>query len=230
MGSGKTHTITHLSNEKLFPLSFYLKISPDRIRKFLPEYSHLLSQNTENVGRLMREEVGYLCEIIVWQILQLQVCIWFDSSLMHQSFFEGMFSRIHLEYPDIYRIALFHIHAYSNSKIIFERAAKRSLVTNRIVPQSDIQRSIEQVPISVNNLRSFVDCIIDIDNESNEVNAKLMKIQMNNFDFSGEMDGLNGALLECCKSTFIEHPTWKQFSDIFYSSNGDSNDSRKSKL
>eukprot|EP01084_Bolivina_argentea_P242166 406341_1 len=220
MGAGKTHTLTWLNNLAVFPLEAFLKISPDRIKRFLPEYSLYLKNDENNVGRMLRTEVGYLCEIIIWEILySANVCLWFDTSLRHKQFFEEMVGNIYLRLPQ-YKIAMIHIDC--DKKIVFERAKKRAKITGRIVPESDIQASIDQVPKSINCLKNRVDCLIHIDNSFDSTFHKtpnLVQIQLN----KKNDDNINTPII-------IDNPSWDIFYDIWTGKLNKNMDDNHSKL
>ena len=95
-------------------------MSPDRIKRFLPEYHVYLENDQKNVGRMLRTEAGFLCEVITWEILySTNICVWMDSSLRQGKFFKSMFNNIYLRFPS-YKIAIINIHC--DTKIVFERA------------------------------------------------------------------------------------------------------------
>lgn len=180
------------------------KVSPDRIKRFLPEYGIYLKNDEKNVGRMLRTEVGFLCEIIVWEILfSTNICLWFDTSLRHGVFFENMFNNIHLRFPS-YKIALLNIQC--DPKIVFERARKRIQITGRHVPESDIQQSIDQVPKSMQLLKDLADVVIHIDNSFDSTFHKtpnLLQIQWNNIKNNSK------------PPIIIDNPSWNLFNDVW---------------
>ena len=115
-GSGKTHTLKWLASKNYFSLNSFVNISPDYIKKFLPEYEYYIKNSNKNIGQLLRQEVGYLCEIIVWELLQTNKCLWYDSSLRHGIFFKNLFNKINILYPN-YKIGIINVKA--NDKTIF---------------------------------------------------------------------------------------------------------------
>ncbi|ETO17419.1 hypothetical protein RFI_19901, partial [Reticulomyxa filosa] len=51
MGAGKTHTVRWLHHQqKVFPLDAFVHVSADRIKQFLPEYTHYLKYDPKHVG------------------------------------------------------------------------------------------------------------------------------------------------------------------------------------
>ena len=153
---------------------------------------------------MLRKEVGYLYEIIFWEILYSTNCnIWMDSSLRHAAFFEAMFKNIHLRFP-FHRIALLNIKC--ETKIVFERAMKRAKITGRHVPESDIQQSIDEVPHSVDTLSDLADVVAHIDNSfdaATHQTPKLLQIICN--------DTRNNST----KPAVVDDPTWSTFKDVW---------------
>eukprot|EP00485_Elphidium_margaritaceum_P001344 CAMPEP_0202701618 /NCGR_PEP_ID=MMETSP1385-20130828/14695_1 /ASSEMBLY_ACC=CAM_ASM_000861 /TAXON_ID=933848 /ORGANISM="Elphidium margaritaceum" /LENGTH=340 /DNA_ID=CAMNT_0049359073 /DNA_START=56 /DNA_END=1078 /DNA_ORIENTATION=- len=203
MGAGKTHMLKWLAVLDVFPLQAFLKISPDRIKRFLPEYTKYLKTDEKNVGSMLRTEVGYLCEIIIWELLSSShVSIWMDSSLRHGSFFEGMFKNINMRFP-AYKIALLNV--VCDPSTVFERAIQRTQITGRHVPESDIQQSIDEVPRSVQTLSTLADVVIHIDNsfDSNlQSTPNVLQLQCNDRQRNN-------------KPVVVDKPSWTMLNDIW---------------
>ena len=167
---------------------------------------------------MLRTEAGYLCEIVIWEILHsTQVCLWMDSSLRHSSFFHTMFTNIHLRFPS-HRIALVNVQC--DSDIVFERAKKRAKTTGRVVPESDIQQSIDAVPDSVAMLTDLADVVVHIDNSFDSAFHKtpnLLQIQWNDRKVNRS------------KAIVLDNPSWNLFHDI-WTGKGPPSSSQNSKL
>ena len=179
------------------------KVSPDRIKRFLPEYDEYLQRDPLSVGRMLRTEVGYLCEVIIWEILHsTEICLWMDSSLRHSQFFLAMFEDIHSRFPS-HRIGLVNVEC--DTKTVFERAIKRAKVSGRFVPESDIQQSIDEVPASILALKDTADVVVHIDNSFDSALQKtpnLLQIQWNDRKLSS-------------KPIIIDNPSWTLFHDVW---------------
>jgi len=219
MGAGKTHTLQWMDSLGVFPLEAFLKVSPDRIKRFLPEYERYLERQEANVGTMLRTEAGYLCEVVIWEILHsTNVCLWLDSSLRHSAFFVQMFNNIHSRFPS-HRIGLINVQC--DSDIVFERAKKRAKTTGRVVPESDIQQSIEAVPASIELLKDLADVVVHIDNSFDSAFHKtpnLIQIQWN--------DRSDNAT----KPVVLDHPSWNVFHDIWTGKSPQSHTGHGSKL
>ncbi|MGK3738104.1 MAG: pantothenate kinase [Bacillariaceae sp.] len=57
MGAGKSFTIRVLVEKEWFPLSAFVIVDPDEIRRLLPEYQLYITENPEMAGELTRKEV-----------------------------------------------------------------------------------------------------------------------------------------------------------------------------
>jgi Zeta toxin len=57
MGAGKSHTMSVLVLKGRFPLTAFVCVDPDEIRRILPEYNVYISENPELAGELTRKEV-----------------------------------------------------------------------------------------------------------------------------------------------------------------------------
>ena len=64
MGAGKSYTLRKLVEKKRFPLTAFVNVDPDEIRRRLPEYHLYVSQSPELAGDLTRKEAGFVSEIL----------------------------------------------------------------------------------------------------------------------------------------------------------------------
>ena len=64
MGAGKSYTLRKLVEKKRFPLTAFVNVDPDEIRRRLPEYHLYVSQSPELAGDLTRKEAGFVAEIL----------------------------------------------------------------------------------------------------------------------------------------------------------------------
>ena len=167
---------------------------------------------------MLRTEAGYLNEIVIWEILHsTNVCLWMDSSLQHSQFFLNMFTKIHQRFPS-HRIGIVNVQC--DRDIVFERAKKRAKSTGRVVPESDIQHSIDAVPESIEVLKDLANVVVHIDNSFDTAFHKtpnLMQIQWNDRRANAN------------KPVVVDHPSWNLFHDI-WTGKGPQNASQNSKL
>jgi len=171
MGSGKTSTMKRLSHLDYFPINNFVRISPDRLKRLLPEFPGYLHYDQRTVGRKLRTEVGYIAEICLWESMFRQNCIWLDSSLRDANFHEKLFAQIRKDFP-MYRIAVVHVRA--DSEKVFFRAQERTKATQRIVPPEDIQKSLDEVPKTMNILKPLCDFFTEIDNNYEKEDIKII--------------------------------------------------------
>lgn len=54
MGSGKSYTMRTLVDRGLFPLLAFVRVDPDELRRYLPEYHLYIQQSPENAGTFTR--------------------------------------------------------------------------------------------------------------------------------------------------------------------------------
>lgn len=162
MGSGKTRTMKWLGSQGYIPLNDFVRINPDTMKKSLPEYNELMLEDPASVGVRLRGEIGCISETIFWEAAFCSYSIWYDSSLRHGEFFAKLLSELRRDFPH-YQVGVIHVH--TGKEKVYQRAKQRALITGRVVPETEITKSIEQVPVALNILRNAVDldffCILD---------------------------------------------------------------------
>ncbi|CAM9528062.1 unnamed protein product [Choristocarpus tenellus] len=96
MGAGKSHVISWMSREGLFPLPDIVIIDPDQFKADFPEWPGYCQKNHKQAGRLTRRESGYLVEVA--QEVAMSECknIWADGSLRDGQWYEQVFEDIRL--------------------------------------------------------------------------------------------------------------------------------------
>ncbi|KAL7427769.1 hypothetical protein ACHAXH_000836 [Discostella pseudostelligera] len=162
MGAGKSHTMKQLASQGLFPLHSYVVVDPDEIRSNFPEY-HLYAKECPKVaGELTHTEAGYVTEIVTAAALQQGHNVLVDGSLRDYAWYRGYFKSLREEYGGLLRIAILHITA--PREVVFERAANRAKNTGRVVPIETLEKSLEQVPVSVKKLAPLADFFCELDN------------------------------------------------------------------
>jgi predicted kinase len=162
-GAGKSYTIHTLVEKERFPLSAFVKVDPDEIRRMLPEFEVYVNQeSTRDVaGELTRKEAGFICEILAAEALKEGKNVLVDGSLRDCEWYKQYFSMLRNDYPFL-RIAILHITAPWEA--VLERAAKRALETGRVVPLSTLERAFQEVPKSVNELAPLADYVCELQN------------------------------------------------------------------
>mmetsp|Transcript_17498 Transcript_17498/g.47935 ORF Transcript_17498/g.47935 Transcript_17498/m.47935 type:complete len:451 (+) Transcript_17498:174-1526(+) len=163
MGAGKSHAVHFMSREGCFPLSNVAQIDLDQFRCKLPEWLGYLARSPETAGYLTHRESGCMMEIAQEAALRNCKNIWIDGSLRDHVWYAAVFEGIRKNHPQ-YRIAIFHVTA--SWETTCQRAAARAKTTGRVVPDRDLWRSFEQVPVSVEKLSTLADLCIEIENDS----------------------------------------------------------------
>lgn len=164
MGAGKSHTMKELDSRGLFPLKSYVKVDPDEIRSYFPEYHSYAQKEPERAGELTNREAGYITEIIAKIALKEGYNVLVDGSLRNSTWYGQYFSHLRSEYP-VLRIAILHITAPEEA--ILERAERRGKETGRVVPIETLQDSLTQVPESVKLLAPLTDYFCELHNAPN---------------------------------------------------------------
>lgn len=80
-GAGKGYTLKKLVQKGRFPLTAFVRVDPDAIRRYLPEYHLYVQQNPEQAGELTNKEAGFIAEILTLAGLQSQKNVIVDGSL-----------------------------------------------------------------------------------------------------------------------------------------------------
>ena len=70
MGAGKSYTMRKLVERGYFPLLAFVRVDPDEIRRYLPEFHLYVEQSPELAGELTRKEAGFISEILTLAGLQ----------------------------------------------------------------------------------------------------------------------------------------------------------------
>ncbi|CAM9679919.1 unnamed protein product [Discosporangium mesarthrocarpum] len=94
MGAGKSHTISWMSEQGLFPLPDIVIIDPDQFKAEFPEWPGYCRFNQTEAGRLTRKESGYLVELAQEVAMAEQKNIWCDGSLRDGVWYEQVFQSI----------------------------------------------------------------------------------------------------------------------------------------
>lgn len=119
-GSGKGYTLKKLVENGRFPLVAFVRVDPDVIRRYLPEFNLYVQQNPERAGEYTNKEAGYIAEILTLAGLCLGRNVIVDGSLRRSNWYRDYFARLRQEFPTL-RIAIIHVTAPRES--VFQRAA-----------------------------------------------------------------------------------------------------------
>jgi predicted kinase len=161
MGVGKSHTIQELSKKGHFPLSKFVIVDPDEIRKQLPEYETLVTENPSRAGELTSKEAGLISEILVLAALQSGKHILVDGTLQDWQWYAKEFVQLRENYVNL-KIAIIYVDA--PNEVIFQRAKIRGITTGRMIPQKTLKTAWEQVSESMNILKDHADFYCELNN------------------------------------------------------------------
>lgn len=163
MGAGKGHTIHWLSSQGLFPLSAFVRVDPDDLRDLLPELPGYIKENPATAGYLTQKEAGYIAEVLTADALAKGKNVLVDGSLRDADWYKEYFLSLQSKYPKL-RLAIIHVTASEST--VFERVAKRSKETGRIVPRELLEETMRQIPISLRTLAPYVDLMATFSNDN----------------------------------------------------------------
>jgi len=171
MGAGKSHTIRSLMHKKRFPLDTFVSVDQDEIRRHLPEFASFVNENAETAGILTRKEAGYIAEILTLASMRAGKNVLVDGSLRNSDWYQNYFQQLRMDYLNL-RIAILHVIAPREA--VFQRAAERSLITGRVVPQETLEMALEQVPKSIKVLGPMSDFFCELNNAPGAPDIELL--------------------------------------------------------
>jgi predicted ABC-type ATPase len=162
MGAGKTHTIKRLLGQCYYD---YVVADVDKIKYFLPEMKQLLKTDPKNAGLILHSEACTIHELMFKIAINNGLNVIIDGSLRNGEFFLPLVKEWKLNTP--YEIIIVHVIATLATCI--RRAKKRERITGRIIPEKSIRKSLAESPISVQMLTPYVDHVITIHNDIDDV-------------------------------------------------------------
>ena len=179
MGAGKTHSIRrlreegkltflHTNNENDKQLPQLLTVDPDCIRHLLPEFDVYVKRCPEKAGTYTQKEAGLIAEIATKVALSKGHNVVVDGSLRNSEWYINYFQHLRQQHSTmnkenmLLRIAIIHVTAPFPT--ILKRTKQRAKETGRVVPIELLKRSIEEVPMSVDILKSHVDYFLQVHN------------------------------------------------------------------
>jgi len=161
MGAGKSWSVRQLAQRGLFPLSSFVTVDPDEIRRLLPEFSFLAKHHPEHAGEWTRKEAGFVAELLTQVSLQQGRNVLVDGSLRDATWYVSYFSTLRDAYSQL-QIGILHIVAPRD--VVLQRAHERSKTTGRVVPRHTLEDALIRVPRSIEVLRPECDYFAEIRN------------------------------------------------------------------
>lgn len=161
MGAGKSWTIRQLGARGHFPLTSFVAVDPDDIRRHLPEFKWFIERFPQQAGEWTRKEAGYIAELLTQVALEQGKNVLVDGSLRDAAWYLTYFRQLR-QLNSRLQIGILHITAPRS--LVFSRAHERSKSTGRVVPHHTLEDALEQVPKSVNILRQVVDFFAELHN------------------------------------------------------------------
>ena len=158
----KGHTMKWLYDRNLFPLDAFVFVDPDSIRESLPELNQYNALDPKTAGFKTQKEVGYICELIAAVALEKGLNVLLDGSLRDSKWYLEYIQKLKAKYSTL-RLAIIHVKA--TKETILERCRKRAEITGRLVPESLIIETLEQIPESLALLTPEVDYCCTFFNE-----------------------------------------------------------------
>jgi len=159
-GCGKSHSIKHLDNMKYINISDYVYNDPDKIKDMLPETKDLIKTNKETAGFLLHKEAGYISLLLQYICLDLNIPTIVDGSLHDVTWFGEFFENM----KKTYKHKLCIIRVNSELNLVHNRCCKREKETGRHIPKELIEKIYYKIPDSFDNLKSYADLILLIEN------------------------------------------------------------------
>ena len=148
-----------------------MTVDPDVIRHQLPEYPEYAARCPETAGELTRNECGMIAEILTRAALRNGQNVLVDGSLRNATWYQSHFDDLRRLQPRV-RIAILHVQAPREA--VLERALRRAHETGRVVPRDLLERTMAQVPQSVQVLQSCVEYTAEIRNDPNVDDVELV--------------------------------------------------------
>jgi len=165
MGAGKGYVIRWMDKHKYLPLENFIVVDPDAIRQMLPEWDMYVAADPERAGDMTQKEAGCIAEILGYRALRDRFNVIFDGSLRDTKWYTSYFQRLRDNFPGI-RIMILHVVAEKEQ--VLAHAHARALQTGRAVPVELIERSMMQVPESVQVLASHSDFVCRVMNREGQ--------------------------------------------------------------
>ncbi|CAB9529202.1 Zeta toxin [Seminavis robusta] len=176
MGAGKSYTIRKLDEKGRFPLSQFVVVDPDSIRRQLPEFERYVQAVPERAGELTRKEAGKISEILSQAALERGQNVLVDGTLRNSTWYQEYFQELRERYPQL-QIGILHVTAPREA--ILERAMSRAKVTGRVVPIDLLERNMLEVPDSIKALSPLVDFAVELRNSPGSTDIEIVTPSVN---------------------------------------------------
>jgi len=217
MGAGKGYTIQKLVERKRFPLSGFVMVDPDEIRRIFPEYKVYVKTRPLQAGELTRKEAGLVAEILTLAALQAGKNVLVDGSLRDYGWYRSYFKSMKIEHP-LLKIGILHVTAPREA--VLKRASSRAKLTGRVIPNELLELAIKQVPKSVNFLAPLADYCCEVSNAPGadikiETEGETWEtFQSNWLQMCAWVPGKRNKLVNDLKQSLINEPTLATFGSI----------------
>lgn len=162
MGSGKSHSLTWLSQHHIFPLTSFVRVDPDALRELLPENTNYNTLYPQNSAQYTQKEAGYLSEILTGYALSVGKNVLVEGTLRDGAWYTQYITRTKQNYPKL-KFGLFHFNCTLNT--VIARCEKRGRQTGRNVPLDVIERTLDQINNSMQILEEYMDVYYMFDSE-----------------------------------------------------------------
>lgn len=161
-GSGKSHVLSWLSKQGLFPLQSFVVVDPDYLRKELPETQEYIRRDPSTAGYMTQKEVGYISEVMVLKALLEGKNVIVDGSLKDREWYGQYMLKLRSTFP---RLKLAIIHVVTSLGTAVRRATCRGEETGRVVPLEAISEQLRVIPQSLKYLKPYVNYVCTFRNE-----------------------------------------------------------------
>jgi len=165
LGAGKSYTIRKLSELELFPLLAFVLIDTDQIKCLLPEMKEFIKDDPLKAGDLTNKEALLITEIAEREAIKMNKCVLVDGSFREISWYRKRLEHM-AEFNTNYYRAIIHVTA--EPQLIFDRIARRSLQTDRVVSASLLESDIEKIEKSVKALEPHVLFTVTFNNDQED--------------------------------------------------------------
>jgi hypothetical protein len=161
MASGKSVVVELMKELGWIPPHFFT-IDPDAIKERLPLYQLLKSQRDPSAGNQVHTQSMFVSDRLVEESLARGWSTIYMTSLRHTPSAARMIQWVRKWYP-AYNIQILYVR--SPLRFLSVRNRTRYEITQRLVPDSTLIDSIQQVDQSVRALEPLVDSVITVANE-----------------------------------------------------------------
>jgi predicted ABC-type ATPase len=162
MGGGTAcgkSTIRDIYLEKIYPPVQFAVIDCDAIKFDIPEYESFKKLDMQTASDRVHTESGDIAMMALYRALEMNINIVFDATMKDKEWYDELIERVK---EAGYRT--FAIIVYAPLEVALEREAERALITQRVVPREEIEKSHYMVSNSFHKLMSRFDSFALWDN------------------------------------------------------------------